>query len=192
MRRVYGITIAALATVCMAACGSPHPAGSPGAGPADSIVSGDISDSTVYLPYRTASGHVEIKVPQGWARTADASGVVFTDKLNSIRIQEIPAATAPTVASARADEAPKIQAAGSGVQIGDIVTTSRKAGEAVEVKYTADSAPNAVTGKVVHDEVERYEFFKAGTEAVLTLSGPAGADNVDPWRIVTDSLTWLP
>jgi hypothetical protein len=25
---------------------------------------------------------------------------------------------------------------------------------------------------------------------VLTLSGPKGADNVDPWRIVSDSLKW--
>jgi hypothetical protein len=29
-----------------------------------------------------------------------------------------------------------------------------------------------------------------GREVVLTLSGPKGADNVDPWRIVTDSLRW--
>ncbi|MDT7564604.1 MAG: hypothetical protein QOG76_3228, partial [Pseudonocardiales bacterium] len=26
----------------------------------------------------------------------------------------------------------------------------------------------------------------------LTLSGPKGADNVDPWRKVTDSLRWTP
>ena len=26
----------------------------------------------------------------------------------------------------------------------------------------------------------------------VTLSGPHGADNVDPWRTVTDSLTWSP
>jgi hypothetical protein len=25
----------------------------------------------------------------------------------------------------------------------------------------------------------------------VTLSGPAGADNVDPWRTVTDSFRWL-
>jgi hypothetical protein len=25
----------------------------------------------------------------------------------------------------------------------------------------------------------------------LTLSGPKDADNVDPWRLVTDSLRWL-
>jgi len=47
-----------------------------------------------------------------------------------------------------------------------------------------------VTGKVVRDDVERYEFWRGGTEAVLTLSGAAGSDNVDPWRLVTDSFTW--
>jgi hypothetical protein len=25
---------------------------------------------------------------------------------------------------------------------------------------------------------------------MLTLSGPKGADNVDPWRKITDSLRW--
>jgi hypothetical protein len=25
---------------------------------------------------------------------------------------------------------------------------------------------------------------------VLTLTGPVGADNVDPWKIVTDSFKW--
>jgi hypothetical protein len=33
-------------------------------------------------------------------------------------------------------------------------------------------------------------FTRGGRTAVLTLSGPRGADNVDPWRIVTDSLRW--
>jgi hypothetical protein len=53
-----------------------------------------------------------------------------------------------------------------------------------------DSAPNPVTGKVVRDAVERFEFWKAGEEAMLSLSGPQGADNVDPWQIVSDSLHW--
>ena len=29
-----------------------------------------------------------------------------------------------------------------------------------------------------------------GREAIVTLSGPRGADNVDPWRVITDSLRW--
>jgi hypothetical protein len=48
-----------------------------------------------------------------------------------------------------------------------------------------------VTGKVYTDVVERYEFFRNGTEAIVTLSGPSGADNVDPWRTVTNSFRWL-
>jgi hypothetical protein len=47
-----------------------------------------------------------------------------------------------------------------------------------------------VTGKRRTDAVERYLFFHHGREAILTLSGPKGADNVDPWRIITDSLRW--
>jgi hypothetical protein len=191
MRRLYAMAIAAVVALSLGACSSSHPASTSGASAAESAPSGDIPDSTVYVAYRTASGHAEVKVPQGWARTADATGVVFTDKLNSIRIQETTLPAAPTVASARAVDAPKIQSAGSNVQIGDISTVARKAGDAVEIKYTADSPPDPVTGKVVHDSVERYEFFRGGAEIVLTLSGPVGADNVDPWRIVTDSLAWL-
>jgi hypothetical protein len=47
-----------------------------------------------------------------------------------------------------------------------------------------------VTGKRHRDAVERYVFVRAGRAAVLTLSGPQGADNVDPWRIITGSLRW--
>jgi hypothetical protein len=48
-----------------------------------------------------------------------------------------------------------------------------------------------VPGKVFRDAVERYEFYRNGTEAVVILAGPAGADNVDPWRTVTNSFRWL-
>jgi hypothetical protein len=47
-----------------------------------------------------------------------------------------------------------------------------------------------VTGKGGTDAVERYLFVKSGKELVLTLSGPKGADNVDPWKIVTNSVVW--
>jgi hypothetical protein len=42
----------------------------------------------------------------------------------------------------------------------------------------------------VRESVERYAFWHAGQQVVLTLSGPRGADNVDPWRTITDSLRW--
>lgn len=66
----------------------------------------------------------------------------------------------------------------------------RKAGSAVLITYRADSAPNSVTGKVVSQDVQRYEFFNNGKTVTLTLSAPVGSDNVDPWRTVTDSFRW--
>jgi hypothetical protein len=47
-----------------------------------------------------------------------------------------------------------------------------------------------VTGKAGRDAVQRYVFFHNGTRVTLTLSGPQAADNVDPWRIVSDSVRW--
>jgi hypothetical protein len=142
------------------------------------------------VPYRPASGQYEVKVPEGWARTVTSSAVSFTDKLNTITIQTAQAA-APTPASARVGEVPKIQSVVRGFTLTDVSTVTRPAGSVILIRYTASSAPDPVTGKVYKDAAERYEFYHGGTEAILTLSGPSGADNVDPWRTVTSSFRWL-
>jgi hypothetical protein len=151
---------------------------------------GDIPDSTVYVAYRAGSGQYQVKVPEGWARTASPAGISFTDKLNTITIQTSPAA-ALTMASARSAEVPVIQRSAHGFVLAGLSTVNRPAGMAVLIRYLADSQPDPVTGKVYKDAVERYEFYRNGTEAVVTLAGPAGADNVDPWRTVTNSFRWL-
>ena len=66
----------------------------------------------------------------------------------------------------------------------------RKSGPVLLVTYQATAPANEVTGKSGVDAVERYEFWRDGHEVILTLSGPLGADNVDPWRTITDSLQW--
>jgi hypothetical protein len=86
---------------------------------------------------------------------------------------------------------PQIQGSVQHFALAGISTVSRSAGPAVLIRYSADSQPDAVTGKVYVNAVERYEFYRSGAEAIVTLSGPAGADNVDPWRKVTDSFQWL-
>jgi hypothetical protein len=150
---------------------------------------GDIPDNQVYVPFTPLGGGFEVKVPEGWARSGNGAATTFTDKLNSIRIETQPASAAPTVASAT-HELPKIKAAAHGFVPGKVTTITRKAGQAVRITYRADSAPDPVTGKTVADAVERYEFWHAGRQVVLTLSGPTGADNVDPWKLVSDSLRW--
>ncbi|MBO2453222.1 hypothetical protein J4573_39435 [Actinomadura barringtoniae] len=162
----------------------------PTPGVTESNPAGDIPDNQVYVPFTAPGGLVEVRVPEGWARTSNAGETTFTDKLNSVRIQVVPAATAPTARSAQQDLA-KIRVTAHGFTGGRVRSVTRKAGPVTLTQYQADSAPDPVTGKVVVDAVERYAFWKNGQEAIVTLSGPRGADNVDPWRTVSDSVRWL-
>ncbi|MGH3627364.1 MAG: hypothetical protein ACRDRL_07995 [Sciscionella sp.] len=151
---------------------------------------GDIPDSTVYIPFHAPSGKWTVSVPQGWARTSSGGATEFTDKLNSVRLNATPAATAPTVASAKANTVPKISAHQRGAKITAVHTVARKSGQALLIAYTTKGAPNPVTGKAVSQSVQRYSYFHRGTLLVVTVSGPVGADNVDPWRTITDSVSW--
>ena len=85
---------------------------------------------------------------------------------------------------------PAIKTAAKGFVAGTVTTVQRAAGTAVLITYHALSAVNPVTGKVANEAVERYDFWRNGTEVALTLAAPVGSDNVDPWRTVTDSFTW--
>ena len=51
--------------------------------------------------------------------------------------------------------------------------------------------PDPVTGKARDQRRRALRLLpRRRATSTLTLSGPKGADNVDPWRIVTDSLRW--
>jgi hypothetical protein len=151
---------------------------------------GDIPDNAAFVPYRSAAGGFTISVPEGWARTTSKGSVSFTDKLNTVVVSWQPAAAAPTVASAKRDEIPRLQQSTRAFTLADVSTGSLPAGPFVLVKYQANSEPNPVTGKQYRLDVLRYELFKNGEEAVITLLSPVGADNVDPWNAVTQSFTW--
>ncbi len=151
---------------------------------------GDIPDNQAYVPFTPPGAAVSVKVPEGWARSTTSTGTVFTDKLNRIEVQTSTVASAPTVASVMAVDVPRLQGSVPKFAAPKVVTVSRTAGTGVLLTYQRDSAVDPVTGKVVRDAVERYSFLRAGTRVDLTLSGPTNADNVDPWRIVSDSVTW--
>jgi hypothetical protein len=167
-------------------------ASAPAAHATESAPPGDIPDNQAFVAYSGTNPKFTVRVPEGWAMTKLANATVFTDKYNSIRIDAQSAATQPTVTSAQTSEVPAIKTSSTGFRMGDVKAISRTAGPVILITYQADSAPNAVTGKVVVESVERYEFWRNGTEVVLTLSSAVGSDNVDPWRKVTDSFAWTP
>lgn len=188
---LVGIVVMALAA---AGCGSSSPRArrSTAASPTGPEVSpaGDIPDNQAYVTYRPPGADFSVSVPEGWSRTSAGGAVTFTDKLNGIRLERAPASIAPSVASTKANELPRLAGSVRGFRPGAVGVARRPAGPAIRITYLAASDPDPVTGRTTLDAVERYVFFHRGERVVLTLSGPRGADNVDPWRLVSSSVRW--
>lgn len=159
---------ACLAVLAVGACGgSSSSSSAPNPNAAENSPPGDIPDNQVFVRYHPVGAHFSVKVPEGWGRSQSSGTVTFTDKLNSVAMSQQQASGRP-----------------SGAPI-------KRAGQtAFLTKSLAKAPPNPVTGKATTDAVERYVYDHAGRRLVLTLSGPKGADNVDPWRIVSDSVHW--
>jgi len=151
------------------------------------VAPGDIPDNQVFVPYQAAGGF-RIDVPEGWSRTEVAADhVTFSDKYNTIDLAWVPQPTAPTEASIKA----ALEAAAiPDFALGKVSTVQRKSGPTAVATYGATSEPNSVTGKRILLDVEKYTFWHNGAATTVTLSGAMGSDNVDPWKIVTDSLSW--
>jgi hypothetical protein len=189
--RVLLILAVIMVVLGVAACGggsSNQQAANPNA--KEQSPPGDIPDNQVFVRFSPDGSDFSVRVPEGWARSTVGTAVSFTDKLNTIQMQELPAGPALNVKAAKQTELPKLAHTVKGFKPGTVTTVTRPAGHAVRITYLATAKPNPVTGKGGTNAVERYVFFHNGKELVLTLSGPKGADNVDPWRIVTSSVRW--
>src|SRR3984957_8822393 len=53
---------------------------------------GDIPDNQPFAPFTPSGGLFTVSVPEGWARTTEGAATVFTDKLNTVRIETRPIA----------------------------------------------------------------------------------------------------
>ena len=181
MRSRRALALGATVVVAAAAgCGSSSSGSGDGAKPVDpnkAEVSppGDIPDNQAFVSYTPPSGGYTVKVPEGWARKAAGGSTTLSDKLNSITME-----AKPSSAGAARDRP-------NGARV---TTVKRKAGRAVRITYLTAGKPDPVTGKSRTLAVERYVFLHNGRNIVLTLKGAKGADNVDPWKIVTDSLSY--
>jgi len=142
------------------------------------------------VTYRSVVGHLLLKVPEGWSRKTGPASSTFTSNLNSITVAWKPMAAAATVSSARASTVPALQASGLAFRLQAVRAVSLAGGRAVEVTYQVNSPPNPVTGRQYRLVIERFELYHSGRGAVLSLSSAVGSDNVDPWRIVSESFRW--
>lgn len=169
--------------------GSAAPAQTDAAVPVESNPPGDIPDNLAFVPYTNAAGGYSFTHPEGWAQTENATSVMFTDKLNGVNASVTTAAAAPTVASARKDVVPQLQSSIPAFELVGVTAATVPAGQGVHIVFRRNSDPDQVTGKVYRDEVEEYLVFKAGKLVALDLFGPVGADNVDAYRTMSQSLS---
>jgi hypothetical protein len=184
------MTVALAVSLTVAGCSSSGGGGgssASGTTTAEANPVGDIPDNQVYVPYSPPDGSFTVEVPEGWARTDAGDTVSFTDKLNTVTVQELTGRPQPTPDSVRTGE---LAAAARNGAAGTVEQVTLPAGPAIHATYSADATPDPVTGRTVRDDVELYVFWKDGTEVLLTLSGPHGADNVDPWKKISTSFAW--
>lgn len=180
----------------LAACGggssgAQHASAGTGAARATDVSpAGDIPDTQAFVAYTAPDRSFALKVPEGWAQSADGTATVFSDKYNSIRIATEAVTTAPTAASVASNTVPMLRSQVAGFRLGKVHTVRRSVGPVLVVTYEGASAPDPVTGKSVRLAFERYLYWKNGTQVDVTVAAPVGSDNVDPWRIVTDSFAW--
>jgi hypothetical protein len=149
---------------------------------------GDIPDNLAFVRYTNRRGHYSFTHPEGWAQTGTGVRVRFTDKLNGVAVESLSATRAPTTSSARSQEVPRIKASVPAFALGAVSDVSVPGGRGVRIVFRRNSDPDPVTGKVYRDEVEEYLVFRAGRLVRMDLYGPVGADNVDAYRTMSQSL----
>ena len=151
----------------------------------NAAAAGDIPDNQVFLVFRDAGAGYSLKYPEGWAQQGSGAKVSFRDKNNVIRAV-VSAGPAWTRASVAADlrtlKGAQVQGPPQAITL-----SGRPAFKAV---YRTVSAPNPVTGKRVTLSVDRYYVWKQGRRAVLDLGCPVGVDNVDAYRLISESFRW--
>lgn len=146
---------------------------------------GDIPDNQVFLRYTSTAGHWSIRYPEGWARTGNGAAISFRDRGNAVRVA-VAAGAAPTPATVVAD----VRAIRGASAAGRVRTLKLGGGMAVELTFTSVGPPDPVTGKRLTITTDRYELGSKGRVATLDLSTPVGVDNVDAFRLISDSFRW--
>ena len=152
---------------------------------------GDIPDSQAFVTYTSKPGGYSVKAPEGWARSENGANVKFVEKVDGEQVEVTKSSTVPTVASIKRIQVAALQQQGHAIKIKNIVSKSMGHGTtAIIVAYNSNSESNPVTGKKIRQENATYYYYHQGKLAALTVWAPAGADNVDQWKLISESFGW--
>jgi hypothetical protein len=163
MKRLTAFALVAALLVAIG-CGGNNP--KPSSGPSGGKQAEAAATATGDIPDNQAfltyhgPGYT-VKYPEGWTKSGSGTNLTFNDKDNAIHL----------VLSGGAPPVP--------LHGGRAKVTLHKLGQ-----------PNSVTGKRPQLIIDRYVYGKGGRVAVLDLATPKGVDNVDAYRLISQSFRW--
>ncbi|MDQ2831695.1 MAG: hypothetical protein M3Y74_21940 [Chloroflexota bacterium] len=152
--------------------------------PAAGQPGGDIPDSAVYLRY-TGRGF-SVEYVEGWLQTAAAHGVTFSDKDSAVIVDLRPRLGGDLSAYVQRIDLSRL-AHTPGFRREGLTRDSIGGYHALRLTYRGQSEPDAVTGKTVALQVDRYYVQGPHALAVMTLATPLGVDNADGFRRIAHS-----
>jgi hypothetical protein len=155
---------------------------------AQSAATGDIPDNQVFLTYDNRAYGYAIRYPEGWARKGSGANVTFQDKANVISVLVVRGAP-PSPAYVSAGIA-KLKRTDPSIRVGAARTLTIGGVPVVKLTYTRLSSPDPVTGKRLPLTIDRYEYAHAGKVAIIDLDTPVGVDNVDAYRMISETFRW--
>jgi hypothetical protein len=155
---------------------------------AQSAATGDIPDNQLFLTFTDPVGGYSMSYPEGWTRKGDGRNVTFSDKNNIVHVV-VAAGPAPTVQSVQSELA-ALQQKSPTLKFTAPQQINLKSGLAIKATYTTESPPNPITDKSVLLIVDRYELAHAGKRATVDLGTAKGVDNVDAYRMMSNSFRW--
>jgi hypothetical protein len=155
---------------------------------AESLATGDIPDNQVFLLFTNKPTGYAVRYPEGWARTGNGNDVTFREKGNVIHIVVHKGAMPSEVTATKGVE--ELHKSDPTVKPKAPERIELNGQPAVKIEYSRQSSPDPVTGKSVPLIVDRYEIGKGGKVAVIDLATPVGVDNVDAYRMISESFKW--
>jgi hypothetical protein len=155
---------------------------------AESLATGDIPDNQVFLLFTDKPAGYAVRYPEGWARTGNGNDVTFREKGNLIHIAVHKGPMPSEVTATKGVE--ELHKSDPTVKPQAPERIELNGQPAVKIEYSRQSSPDPVTGKSVPLVVDRYEIGKGGKVAVIDLATPVGVDNVDAYRMISESFKW--
>ncbi len=194
-QRIFASISLTLVALAFTGCGSSgssststSTSGGGGSSEAASAATGDIPDNQVFLTFHNIESGYSIRYPEGWTQKGTGNDLTFSDKGNSSHI--VVASGSPAdIASVKSDLT-KLSQTDSTVKAQVPVAVSLNNGRAIKVTYEALGPPDSVTGKRLPLTVDRYVYSRNGKVATLDLGTVQGVDNVDAYRLISESFSW--